>query len=188
IDTRNAETARAAFRAGAAIFNDVSGLTHDPVSLEVAAALGGAVCLCHAQGDPKTMQLSPRYRNVVIEVYEWLEARVEACRAAGIARERIIVDPGIGFGKTEEHNLALISALSAFHGLGCAVLLGASRKRFIGRLTGVGEAGARGAGSIGAALAGAAQGAQIFRVHDVAQTRQAFQVWSAASGFTGDMA
>lgn len=186
IDTRNAATARAAFRAGAGMLNDVSALTHDPESLETVAALDVAICLMHAKGDPKTMQDAPRYRNVLIEVYDWLETRVAACVAAGVPRGRIIVDPGIGFGKTVAHNLTLIGGLAAFHGLGCAVMLGASRKAFIGRLTGVETAADRVAGSIGAALAGAGRGAHILRVHDVAATRQALDVWRAAAWFDGD--
>ena len=182
VDTRNAATARAALQAGARIFNDVSALTHDPESLAVAAETGASICLMHASGDPKTMQNDPRYRNVLIEVYAYLEKRVAACVEAGVARERIIVDPGIGFGKTIAHNLALISGLAALQGLGLPVMLGASRKGFIGRLSGVVDAGARAAGSVGAAIAGAAQGAQILRVHDVRETRDALNVWMAASG------
>lgn len=181
IDTRNASTARAAFAAGARMMNDVSALTYDPESLETAAALGGAVCLMHAKGKPRTMQDEPHYENVQIEVYEWLEARVEACEAAGIPRGRIVVDPGIGFGKTTAHNLALLHGLALFHGLGCPVMLGASRKRFIGEVTGVSAAAARVAGSVGAALAGAERGAQIFRVHDVEATREALAIWSATA-------
>lgn len=182
IDTRNASTARAAFAAGARLFNDVSALTYDADSLAVAAELGATVCLMHAQGDPKTMQQDPHYQNVVIDVYAWLEARVEACVAAGIPRARIVVDPGIGFGKTMAHNLTLIANLAAFQGLGCPVMLGASRKRFIGTLTAEADASARGPGSVGAAIAGAGQGAQILRVHDVAMTRAALLVWSASTG------
>ncbi|MEO1611199.1 MAG: dihydropteroate synthase [Pseudomonadota bacterium] len=185
IDTRNAATARAAIAAGARLFNDVSALTHDEDSVAVAAELveaGGAVCLMHAQGDPKTMQDDPSYRNVLIEVYAWLEDRIRVCVAAGVPKDRIVVDPGIGFGKTMAHNLELISGLAAFQGLGCPVMLGASRKGFIGKLSGVTEAAQRGPGSIGAALAGAAQGAQILRVHDVSATREAIDVWSAATG------
>lgn len=185
IDTRNAATARAAIAAGARLFNDVTALTHDEESFAVAADLasaGGAVCLMHAQGDPKTMQDDPTYQHVLIEVYSWLEARIRACVAAGIPKDQIIVDPGIGFGKTMAHNLELISGLAAFQGLGCPVLLGASRKGFIGKLSGVADAALRGPGSIGAALAGAAQGAQILRVHDVAATREAIDVWSATTG------
>ncbi|WP_340107776.1 dihydropteroate synthase [Pikeienuella sp. HZG-20] len=183
IDTRNASTARAAFAAGARMLNDVSALTHDADSLSTAAALGGPVCLMHAKGDPKTMQDAPSYDNVLIEVYEWLEARVAACVDAGIPRERLVVDPGIGFGKTVAHNLTLIGGLAAFHGLGCAVMLGASRKAFIGRVTGVKTAAERATGSVGAALAGAERGAHFLRVHDVAATRDALMVWRAASGF-----
>ncbi|MEM8755879.1 MAG: dihydropteroate synthase [Pseudomonadota bacterium] len=182
VDTRNASTAKAALAAGAAMVNDVSALTHDDDMAAVVAAAGAPVCLMHAQGDPKTMQADPSYKNVLIEVYAWLEGRLAAALAAGVARDRIVVDPGIGFGKTMEHNLALIAGLAAFQGLGVPVLLGASRKRFIGRLTGEEDAGARGPGSVGAAIAGAAQGAQILRVHDVAMTRAALDVWSAASG------
>jgi dihydropteroate synthase len=136
----------------------------------------------HAQGDPRTMQLDPHYDDVVLDVYNWLEARIAACEAAGMSRERIVVDPGIGFGKTLGHNLALLSSLSIFHGFGCPVLLGASRKSFIGRLSGGAPADRRMPGSVAAALLGATQGVQILRVHDVAATRQALAVWEAAQG------
>ncbi|MEM7524058.1 MAG: dihydropteroate synthase [Pseudomonadota bacterium] len=182
IDTRNASTARAAVAAGAQMFNDVSALTHDADSLAFAVESGAAVCLMHAQGDPKTMQDAPGYRNVLIEVYSWLEDRVAACIEAGVPKEKIVIDPGVGFGKTMAHNLALISGLAAFQGLGCAVMLGASRKRFIGTLSGQADPAARGPGSIGAAIAAAGQAAQILRVHDVAMTREALDVWSAAAG------
>ena len=124
---------RRAADAGARIVNDVAALGYDPNALRVAAESGLPVVLMHAQGDPRTMQLDPRYDDVVLDVYDWLEARIAACEAAGIARERMVVDPGIGFGKTLDHNLALLSSLSIFHGLGCPILLGASRKSFIGR-------------------------------------------------------
>jgi dihydropteroate synthase len=140
------------------------------------------VVLMHAQGDPRTMQLDPRYEDVVLDVYDWLSARIAACEAAGVARERIVVDPGIGFGKTLDHNLALLGHLSILHGLGCPVLLGASRKSFIGRLGGGAPADQRLPGSVAAGLVGAAQGVQILRVHDVAATRQALTVWEAANG------
>ena len=179
IDTRNAEVMRRAAQAGARLINDVSALAHDPRAFEVAAQAGLPVVLMHAQGDPRTMQVSPRYDDVVLDVHDWLAARIEACERAGIVRSRLIVDPGIGFGKTLAHNLALIGALSIFHGLGCAILLGASRKSFIARLApGAGDD--RLGGSIAAALAGAAQGVQILRVHDVAATRQALAVWEAS--------
>lgn len=180
VDTRKAEVMRRAAAAGAAILNDVSALTYDPASMDAAAASGLPVVLMHALGDPKTMQDDPRYDDVLLDVYDYLEARIAACEAAGIARERLVVDPGIGFGKTVEHNLALMAGLSIFHGLGVPVLLGASRKRFIGAITGQTVAAERVAGSVGAALAAAGQGAQILRVHDVAATRQALDVWLAS--------
>ncbi len=183
IDTRNAGTARAAMAAGARIWNDVSALTYDPDSLKTAAALDCPVVLMHAQGDPKTMQDAPSYRNVLIEVYAWLEARIAAVVAGGVSPDRIIVDPGFGFGKTGAHNLQLFAGLAALHGLGRPVMVGASRKRFIGALTGVKEPARRIAGSVGAALAAAGQGVQILRVHDVAETRAALTVWAAAHGF-----
>jgi dihydropteroate synthase len=180
VDTRNAEVMRRAADAGARIINDVAALGYDPNALRVAAESGLPVVLMHAQGDPRTMQLDPRYDDVVLDVYDWLEARIAACEAAGIARERIVADPGIGFGKTVEHNLALLGSLSILHGLGCPILLGASRKSFIGRLSGGAPADQRMPGSVAAALLGAAQGVQILRVHDVAATRQALAVWEGA--------
>ncbi|NJO24244.1 MAG: dihydropteroate synthase [Sphingomonadales bacterium] len=179
IDTRNAEVMRRAAQVGARIINDVSALAHDPQSLEVAAATGLPVVLMHAQGDPRIMQRNPAYDDVVLDVYDALNARIAACAAAGIPIDRLIVDPGIGFGKTLAHNLALLGALTVFHGLGCPVLLGASRKSFIGKLTGA-MAEDRLPGSLAAALLGAAQGVQILRVHDVAATRQALAVWDGA--------
>ncbi|HEY7550786.1 MAG TPA: dihydropteroate synthase [Hyphomicrobiaceae bacterium] len=179
IDTRNAEVMRRAADAGARLINDVAALGHDPDALQVAAESGLPVVLMHAQGDPRTMQLDPRYDDVVLDVYDWLEARIAACEAAGIGRGRLIVDPGIGFGKTLDHNVALLASLSTFHGLGCPILLGASRKSFIGRLSGGVPAPERAPGSIAAALAGVAQGVQIVRAHDVAATRQALAVWEA---------
>jgi dihydropteroate synthase len=176
IDTRKAEVMRRAAQEGAHIINDVSALTHDAKAIETAAGTGLPVVLMHARGQPRTMQDSPTYADVVLDICDWLEERVEACERAGIARDRLIVDPGIGFGKTLAHNLALLGSLGLFHGLGCAVLLGASRKSFIGRLTGAG-ADDRLPGSIAAALVGAAQGAQILRVHDVTATRQALALW-----------
>ncbi len=182
IDTRNAATARAAFQAGAGLFNDVSALSHDPDSLTFAAETGATVCLMHASGDPRTMQDSPTYQNVLIDIYAYLETRVAACIDAGIARDRIIVDPGIGFGKTVQHNVTILSGLSAFQGMGVPVLIGASRKGFIGKLSGEAVAANRAPGSIAAALVAAGQGAQIIRAHDVAEMRQALTVWTAASG------
>ena len=182
IDTRKAAVMQAAIEAGADIINDVSALTHDRASLETAAALDVPVILMHAKGDPKTMQEAPFYDDCLLEVFDYLEARIAAATAAGIPKAKLIADPGIGFGKRLEDNLALLAGLSLFHGLGVPVLLGASRKRFIGTLTGIETAGDRVSGSIAAALAGIAQGAQIIRVHDVAETRQAVSVWMSATG------
>ena len=176
IDTRHALVMRGAARAGAHMINDVSALAHDPQSLQTAAESGLPIVLMHSQGDPRTMQLRPRYADVVLDVYDALERRIGACEAAGIARGRLVVDPGIGFGKTLAHNLALLAALTIFHGLGCAIMLGASRKSLIGDLTGAPVAG-RLPGSLAIALAAVAQGVELLRVHDVAATRQALAVW-----------
>lgn len=177
IDTRKAEVAEAALRSGATLINDVSALTFDPNMAPLAVASSVPVVLMHHQGDPQSMQDDPRYKDVMLDVFDWLEARVAAAVAGGIARDKIVVDPGIGFGKTLRHNLALLNGLSIFHGLGCPILLGASRKRFIGALSGVEEAGARLAGSLAVMQAGLAQGVQLFRVHDVAESVQALRVW-----------
>jgi len=182
VDTRNADIARRALKAGARLFNDVSALTYDPDSMAVArdyAAAGGAICLMHALGDPKTMQRDPRYDDVVREVRDFLAARVAACEAAGIPRAALIVDPGIGFGKTLEHNLTLLRNLAAFREIGCRILLGASRKGFIGTLSGEKDAAKRAPGSIAVALHGARHGADILRVHDVRETVQALAVDTA---------
>ncbi|MEM7743857.1 MAG: dihydropteroate synthase [Pseudomonadota bacterium] len=178
IDTRKAEVARQALAAGARLFNDVSALTHDPESGHVAQE-APALCLMHAQGDPRTMQNDPRYEDVLLDVYDFLEARLAAADISGLDPARIVLDPGIGFGKTEAHNLALIRRLSLFHALGCPILLGVSRKGFIGRISGENRAEHRAPGSIAAGLAGLDQGVQILRVHDVAETVQAVRVWQA---------
>jgi dihydropteroate synthase len=183
VDTRKAEVMRRAALEGVHMINDVSALTHDPRSLETVAQLGLPVVLMHALGDPRTMQDKPTYDDVVLDVYDFLGARIAACERAGIPRARLIVDPGIGFGKNLAHNLALLGSLSIFHGLGCGVMLGASRKSFIGHLTGAGE-NDRLPGSLAAALLGAAQGVQLLRVHDVAATRQALAVWQGSLGGT----
>jgi dihydropteroate synthase len=182
IDTRKAAVARAAFEAGGDLFNDVSALTFDPEALELAAASGRPVCLMHVQGDPKTMQDAPHYDDVLLDVCDFLEARVVAAEAAGIHRSRILVDPGIGFGKTPAHNVALIRGLAALQGLGCAVLFGASRKRFIGALGNAPEPADRVPGSLAVALEALRQGAQVVRVHDVRETRQAIALWRALNG------
>jgi dihydropteroate synthase len=181
IDTRKAAIMAQALDAGAALVNDVSALGHDPAALALVAARGCPVVLMHAQGDPQTMQEAPRYDDALLDVYDWLAARIDACVAAGIDRSRIIADPGIGFGKGLAHNLALLRGLSLFHGLGVPLLLGASRKALIGRVAGDVPPDARLPGSLALALHAAAQGVQIVRVHDVAETAQALAVWRAAN-------
>lgn len=180
IDTRKAAVMRQAIAAGADIVNEVSALTHDPESIAAVAAARVPVVLMHSLGDPKTMQENPHYDDVLTDVYDGLQRRIEACEAGGIARSRIVVDPGLGFGKSFAHNLQLLAGLTVFHGLGVPLLLGASRKRFIGILTGEPVAAARVSGSVAAALFGLARGVQILRVHDVAATRTAVQVFEAA--------
>jgi len=184
IDTRKTAVAEAALRAGAMMINDVSGFTFDAELAPLAAEQGLPVCVMHAQGPPETMQRDPRYADVLLDVFDWLAARIDALAALGIPRDRIIVDPGIGFGKTQAHNLRLLQGLSLFHGLGCAVLLGASRKRFIGDLTGAPGAMDRVPGSLAVAVMAANQGVQIQRVHDVAETRAALQMWEAVRSAT----
>lgn len=177
IDTRKAAVMRRAVALGARLVNDVSALTYDAEALAAVAAAGCPVVLMHHQGDPQTMQDDPRYDDVALDVFDWLEARVEACVAGSVARDRIIVDPGIGFGKTLRHNLELLNALSLFHGLGCPLLVGASRKRFIGALSNEAPVDRRLAGSLAVAMAALAQGVQLLRVHDVPETVQAMRVW-----------
>jgi len=177
IDTRKAAVARAAKDAGARLLNDVSALSFD--SDMVRAAETTPVCLMHAQGDPKTMQKNPSYDNVLLDVYDYLADRIVFAENAGLKRSQIIIDPGIGFGKTADHNLQLIRNLSLFHGLGCPILLGASRKRFIGTIGAAPDATDRAPGSIAIALAGVKQGVQITRVHDIMETRQAFSLWQS---------
>ena len=182
VDTRHAATMAAALEAGAAIVNDVTALTGDPESLGVVAQSDAALVLMHMRGTPKTMQAAPAYDDVATEIYDYLAGRLEACLEAGFEPGRIALDPGIGFGKTVAHNLEVLDRLALYHGLGCALLLGVSRKSFIGRLS-AGEAPkARLPGSLAAALAGLARGVQILRVHDVAETAQAVRIWEAIGG------
>lgn len=177
IDTRHSTVMAKAVAAGAHIINDVSALTYDGDSMKAAAATDAPVILMHSKGTPKTMQVAPEYDDVLLDVYDYLESRIDACVAAGIDRSRLIVDPGIGFGKrVVRDNLALMNGLAFFHTLGCPVLLGASRKRFIGAITGEEEADRRMPGSLAAALKGVEQGMQIVRVHDVAETVQALRL------------
>ena len=177
IDSRKAGVMSAAIGAGARLVNDVSALTWDPQSAEVVAKAGVPVVLMHHQGDPQSMQKDPRYDDVLVEVYLWLEARIVAAEDAGLVREKILVDPGIGFGKTVAHNLELMNGLALFHGLGCPIVLGASRKRMIGALSGEAPADQRLPGSLALAIKAIEQGAQIVRVHDVPETVQALKLW-----------
>ena len=177
VDTQKPELMREAAAAGAALLNDVNGF-EAPGALEAAVSSSCAVCIMHKQGDPRTMQQSPQYADVLAEVDAYLRRRAAAAEAAGIARERIVIDPGFGFGKTLEHNLALLRDLRRLAGAWLPLLAGLSRKSMIGALTGrpVGE---RVFGSVAAALLAAQQGAAILRVHDVAATRDALAVWNA---------
>jgi dihydropteroate synthase len=179
IDTRKPEVARACVKAGADCWNDVSALTFSADSMATAVALDIPVVLMHAQGDPKTMQTAPSYRDVTVDVLNFLVSRIGQAVLAGVKLEHIVVDPGIGFGKTVAHNLTLMRDLGRIAALGRPVLLGASRKRFIGALDQDAAPDARLGGSIAAALWCADQGAKILRVHDVAQTRQALKIREA---------
>ena len=179
IDTRNAGVARAALRAGAGMVNDVSGLSHDAGMAGVVAEAGAALCLMHGPFDPATMQRAPRYGDVVLDVYDWLAWRIERAEAAGIPRARIVADPGIGFDKTEAHNLALLRALPLFHGLGVPLMLGVSRKGFVGRIGGEPRADRRMPGTLALTLAAVAGGVGWHRVHDVAEIAQGLALWDA---------
>jgi dihydropteroate synthase len=186
IDTRRAAVMRDALSRGARIVNDVTALTFDPDSLDAVAGSTASVVLMHMQGEPATMQKAPHYDDAPREIAAYLAGRVAACRDAGIPMERIAVDPGIGFGKTVEHNLQILAALDCFHTLGVAVAVGISRKGFIARLSREEAPKDRAPGSIAAALAAVARGADILRVHDVAATRQALAVWQAVAGTRPD--
>ena len=180
IDTMKPAVARAAVAAGADLWNDITALGWSPESPAVAAELGCEVCLMHMQGDPRTMQKDPRYDDVVAEVTGFLKARAEAAVAAGVARERIWLDPGIGFGKAPRHNLELLRRLDVLVGAGFPVLLGVSRKRFIRSIDASAvEPADRLGGSLAAAVWGASQGVAAVRVHDVRDTVQALEVWAA---------
>jgi dihydropteroate synthase len=180
VDTRHPAVMRAALAAGAAMINDVNAL-RAPGAIEAVAGTDASVCLMHMQGEPRTMQQAPRYADVVAEVTAFLAARIEACVAAGIDRGRIVIDPGFGFGKRFDDNVALARALTALAGL-APVLAGFSRKSMIGVMTGRASTADRLAGSVAAALWAARQGAAILRVHDVAATRDALSVWRQLEG------
>jgi dihydropteroate synthase len=177
IDTRKSAVMTDALARGAGMVNDVSGLTYDDRAMATVADAACPVVIMHAQGDPSTMQDAPRYDDALLDVYDWLEARVAAAVAAGIARDRIIVDPGIGFGKSVRHNLDLLNGLSLLHGLGVPLLVGASRKRIIGALSNEATVDKRLGGSLALVMTALAQGVQLVRVHDVAETVQALRVW-----------
>ncbi len=180
IDTRKASVAQMALQNGAQLINDVSGFTYDPELMRLARDTGAPICVMHAQGDPATMQKSPHYDDVLLDVYDFLEKQIASLETQGINRSKIIADPGIGFGKTLAHNLTLLSRISLFHALGVPILLGASRKRFIGTLGNAPEPKARMPGSVAVALAAAAQGVQLMRVHDAAATTQALALWKTS--------
>ena len=177
VDTRRPAVMREALKAGASMINDIDALTA-PGALEAVAASDCAVCLMHKKGEPATMQREPQYDDVVREILDFLKSRLDACERAGIARERIVIDPGFGFGKTLEHNLTLLRNLSKLAGLGTPVLVGWSRKSSLGRITGR-PAGERLPASLAMALLSLQAGATILRVHDVKETRDVIEVWKA---------
>jgi dihydropteroate synthase len=184
IDTSKAAVAREALRAGVEIVNDITALTADPAMLPLIAETGCGICVMHIQGTPQTMQQAPVYADVTAEVLDYLRGRRDVLLAAGIDQERIAVDPGIGFGKTLEHNLQLLIHADRFHALGCPALVGPSRKRFIAELAPhLPSPANRLGGTIGAALSLARRGVQVLRVHDVADVAQALSVFQAAGGF-----
>jgi len=182
VDTQKPELMREAADAGAAMINDVNGF-EAPGALEAVAGSGCAICIMHKQGDPQSMQYAPQYTDVVSEIGNYLEARVAAAMHAGIVRDRIVVDPGFGFGKSLQHNLELLRGLERIVTHGVPLLAGLSRKSMIGALTGR-EVGERVYGSVGAALITAQRGAAILRVHDVAATRDVLAVWNAVRSIT----
>jgi dihydropteroate synthase len=184
IDTTKARVAAAALAAGAEIINDVSGLEADPDMVRVAVESGAGVCAMHMQGTPRTMQDCPAYHDVVEDILQYLRARRDALVAAGIDRQRICLDPGIGFGKTHRHNVLLLARSARFHELGCPLLVGPSRKRFIAKVLGQDPVG-RSAGTIGVVLALARQGVQIVRVHDVREVWEALRLYAATGGIDG---
>ncbi len=181
IDTSKSAIARVAVDAGAEIINDVTGLTADPQMTDVAVQSGAGVCAMHMQGTPQTMQDNPTYTDVVAEVRNYLRQRRDALLATGIPRERICLDPGIGFGKTHDHNITLMRHCRELHALGCPILVGHSRKGFLGKLIGDKKADRTNA-NIGASLSLAVQGVQIIRVHDVRAVREALATFEATGG------
>jgi len=179
VDTRRADVMRRAIDAGAGIVNDITALTGDPDSAGVCIDAGVDVVLMHMQGTPETMQDDPSYDDALLDILDYMRGRLEELQALGLGLDKICVDPGIGFGKTLDHNLRILSGIDAFHALGVPLLLGVSRKRFISKIDREVPPKDRVAGSVAAAIAGWDRGVQIFRVHDVAETRQALAVWQA---------
>lgn len=184
IDTSKALVAEAALAAGAEVINDVTGLTGDPGMLTLAAETQAGVCAMHMQGTPQTMQDAPHYGDVVAEIHEYLAERRDGLMAGGIAAERICLDPGIGFGKTHQHNLTLMANCWQFHDFGCPLLVGHSRKGFLAKILGD-SALDRTSATVGASLALARQGVQILRVHDVRPVREALLAFEATGGIDG---
>lgn len=178
IDTMKAKVMHAAVAAGADMINDVNGL-RDPAALAAAARLNVPVCIMHMQGEPRTMQQQPAYRDVVDDLLAFFRERIETCLAAGIDRQHLVLDPGFGFGKTLDHNLALLRELARFRALGLPVLAGLSRKSMLGKITGRDRPDARSAASVAAAVLAIERGADIVRVHDVAETVDAVRVIEA---------
>lgn len=179
VDTRHAAVMAAAVAAGGRIINDITALTGDADSPRVAAQSGAEIVLMHMQGEPQTMQQDPHYADVTLDLLDYFTARLAELEALGVARQRISLDPGIGFGKKDPHNMRLMQELAVFHGFGCPLTLGVSRKSFIGRLSRKEPPKERVAGSVTAGLAGLERGIQVLRVHDVAETYQAIAIWHA---------
>ena len=186
IDTSKAAVAEAAIAAGAEIINDVTGLTGDAEMVDLVIRAGVGVCVMHMKGTPQTMQIDPSYDDVVEEIADYLVRRFDACVQSGIRPDRICLDPGIGFGKTHQHNLTLLRATDRFVRIGLPILVGHSRKGFIGKLLGDKSAD-RTAGTLGVSLAVAAAGAHVIRVHDVKETTQALTLFEAAGGLSGGL-
>ena len=184
IDTRKSEVAELAISSGAVIVNDVSGLTFDSKMAEYCINQNLPVCIMHSQGIPETMQNTPKYKNVCLDIYDFLNEQIEKMIDSGMQRSNIIVDPGIGFGKTLTHNFDLLKGISLFHGLGVPILIGVSRKKLIKTVAGLKENEDRVPGSIALALFARSQGVQIFRVHDVKETVQAMKLWHSMSSYS----
>ncbi len=185
IDTRKSQVAEKAIKAGADIWNDVSGLTYNDNSVDIAASLGCPVIIMHTQGSPETMQDDPSYDDVIGEIKLWLSTRVAVAVGSGIPLDKITIDPGIGFGKTLDHNLAILNQLKSLKDIGCKLLLGASRKSYISKIDGSPVQDRLG-GSLATGLWGALNGADIVRVHDVHEMAQALKVWEAIETHTED--